>query len=123
MNLSFPVNGFLFAIKGIFKDDPGYSITSGWFQVVFGLMGYILVIYSFFRLRLSYSLYALLTWLIVTSTSFWLSVPRFLVVVFPIYIILAILGRRREVNYTIIFISVMLYTLLLFQFVRARWAF
>ena len=33
MNLSIPVNGFLFALTGIFRDDPGYSMTSGWFHV------------------------------------------------------------------------------------------
>ena len=123
MNLTFPVNGFIFAFSGIFRDDPGYSMTSGWFQVVFGLLGYILVIYSFFRLRLSYSLYALITWLVVTSTSFWLSIPRFLVVVFPIFIALALLGRRREINYAIILTSVMLYALLLSQFVEGKWIF
>ena len=123
MNLSLPVIGFINALGATSGADPGYMITTGWFQVVFGLLGYILIIYSFFRIRLSYSLYALLTWLVVTSTSFWLSLPRFLLTVFPIFIILAILGRRKEVNYIIIFISLILYALLLSQFVRIRWAF
>lgn len=123
MSHSLPVKGFINAFGNAIHGDPGFSTTSGWFQIVFGLLGYILIIYSFFRLRLSYSMYALLSWIIVTSTSFWISIPRFLVVVFPIYILLAILGRSREVNYTIIFTSIALYALLLSQFATGRWVF
>ncbi|MEX0999367.1 MAG: hypothetical protein WD000_05335 [Thermodesulfobacteriota bacterium] len=103
--------------------DPGHKITGGWFQIIFGLLGLILTIYSFFRIRLSYSVYALATWLVVTSTSFMISIPRYMLTIFPIFIVLATLGRRKWANYAIIFISLMLYSLFLFQFVRGRWAF
>jgi Gpi18-like mannosyltransferase len=123
MHLSLPTKGFFYAWGSIFWHTPADGMSYGLFQLVFCILGLILTIYSFFRLRLSYSLYALATWLVVTSTSFMISVPRFMLTVFPIFIILAILGRRKEINYAVIFISLILYALFLSQFVRFRWAF
>jgi len=123
MNLSLPTEGLLNSWNVTDWGDPGHKYHGGWFQVIFVLLGLILTIYSFFKIRLSYSLYALITWLVVTSTSFMISVPRFILTMFPIFIVLAILGRKKWVNYAIIFISLMLYALFLFQFVRGRWAF
>lgn len=123
MNLSLPIKGFLNAWGIINWGDPTYKIHGGWFQIIFGLLGLVLTIYSFFKIRLSYSLYALATWLIVTSTSFMISVPRFMLTIFPIFIVLAIFGRRKWANYAIIFISLILYSLFLSQFAMRKWAF
>lgn len=123
MHLSLPTKGFFSAWYSVFWRPPGDCITDGWFQLVFGILGLILIIYSFFRLRLSYILFALANWLVLTSTSFWLSLPRFTLTIFPIFIVLAIIGRRKEINYTIIFISLLFYALFLSQFVRFQWAF
>ena len=122
-HLAIPTEGFFSAWTGILWGTPAISLTFGWFEIIFSILGLILIIYSFFRLRLSYSLYALGTWLIVTSTSFWLSIPRYTLSIFPIFIVLAILGRRKEINYTIIFLSLIFYALFLSLFVRFRWAF
>jgi hypothetical protein len=105
MHLSFPTKGFFDSWCSIFWRTPADSIQLGWTQITFALLSLILIIYSFFRVRLSYSLYALATWLIVTSTSFWISIPGYMLTLFPIFIILAILGRRKEINYLIIFLS------------------
>lgn len=123
MNLSLPVQGFLNTWGVTDWGDPGRQFHGGWFQLIFGLLGLILTIYSFFTVRLSYSLYALITWLIITSTSFMISVPRYILTIFPIFIVLSIFGRKKWANYAIIFISLMLYSLFLFQFVSGRWAF
>jgi len=123
MHLSPPTKGFLYSWGITDWGDPGHKITGGWFQIIFGLLALILTTYSFFRIRLSYSIYALATWLVVTSTSFMISIPRYMLTIFPIFIVLAIFGRKKWANYAIIFISLMLYSLFLFQFVRGRWAF
>lgn len=123
MNLSPPTKGFMTAWNTTDWGDPGSKIAQGWFQLAFGMLGLALTIYSFFRLRLSYSLYALATWLLVTFTSFMISVPRFMLTIFPIFIVLAIFGRRKEINYSIIFLSLLFYSVLLSRFVRMGWAF
>jgi hypothetical protein len=121
--LAFPVKGLLEAWTGIFRRTPADALLGGWAEIIFVLIGLMLIVYSFFKLRLSYSLYALLTWLTIISTSFWLSIPRYTLSIFPFFIALAILGRRKEVNYLITFISLLFYALFLSQFVRIRWGF
>jgi len=123
MHLSFPTKGFFYSWGSISWRTPADSIQLGWIQITFALLSLILIIYSFFRVRLSYSLYALATWLIVTSTSYWISIPRYMLTLFPIFIILAILGRRKEINYLIIFLSLIFYALFLSLLVRFKWAF
>lgn len=123
MHLSPPTTGFQNAWNILNWGDPNHQIHGGWFQIIFALLGLVLTIYAFFRIRLSYSIYALMTWLIVTSTSLMISVPRFILTIFPIFIVLAIFGRKRWANYAIIFISLMLYSLFLSQFILFRWAF
>ncbi len=104
-------------------NSPANKMLGGTIEIIFAFMGLALIIYSFFRLRLSYCLYALATWLIITSTWFWNSIPRYTLAMFPIFIALALLGRRKNINYLIIFISILFYALFLSSFVRFRWAF
>ncbi|MFI5322154.1 MAG: mannosyltransferase family protein [Thermodesulfobacteriota bacterium] len=122
-HLDFPYKGFLYALGSIYWRTPRDAMLAGWGEITFSLLGLALTIYSFFRIRLSYSLYALTTWLMVTSTWFWLSIPRYTLSMFPIFIVLSLLGRRREVNYLLIFISLTLYAVFLAQFIRFNWAF
>lgn len=127
--LDFPFKGFISAwniMTGDFAlnvDSPSTRLLGGPVEIIFSLLGLSLTIYSFFRIRLSYSLYALATWIIITSTGFWLSIPRYTLAMFPIFIAMALLGRKKYVNYLIIFISILFYALFLMNFVRFRWAF
>jgi len=121
--LALPYQGFLNALGGLPGRAPSGVFTGDWAEIIFAGLGLIGTVYCFFRLRLSYSLYALATWLVVTSTWFWLSIPRFTLTMFPLLIVLAVLGRRRGLNFAIIFLSLMCFALFLSQFVRFRWAF
>ena len=122
-HLDFPYKGFLQALEGTYLRVPRDALTGGWCEIIFVILGYFLIIYSFLRIRLSYSLYALVSLLMVTSTGFWLSIPRYTLSMFPIFIVLSLLGRRREVNYLVVFISLTLYAIFLAQFIRFNWAF
>lgn len=121
--IALPYEGFVNAIGGLPGAEPSELSQESWVEVMFGLLALIGVVYSFFRLRLSYSLYALLTWLLVTSSVIWLSIPRFTLTMFPLIILLALFGRRRGVNFMIIFLSLICYALYLSEFIRFRWAF
>ena len=123
MHLSLPTEGFFNALSSTNWRDPADTMSLGWLQLVFAILGLVLTIYCFFRLRLSYSLYALANWLVLTSTSFWISIPRFMLTLFPIFIVLALLGKRKEINYSIIFLSILFYAFFLLRLVRSQWAF
>ena len=121
--LALPYEGFLNALSGFPGREPTGAFTGDWAEIIFALLGLAGAVYSFFRLRISYSVYVLLTWLFVTSSVIWLSIPRFTLTMFPLLIVLTLLGRRRGVNFAIIFLSLICYALFLSQFVRFRWAF
>lgn len=127
--LDLPFEGFKNAIKittgemALNVDTPSAKIIAGPVEIIFAAIGLGLTIYSFFKLRLSYSIYALMTWLIITSTWLWLSIPRYVLAMFPVFIAMALVGRKRWVNYLIVFISILFYALFLSLFVRFRWAF
>ena len=63
------------------------------------------LIIGFKRVRRSYWIYALLSVLLLLSSSYLLGLPRYLSAVFPIYLILAELGSRRPAIARLVFIS------------------
>jgi hypothetical protein len=73
-------------------------------QLAAALIGLAGGLYALLRLRFSYAVYALGILIVSTATGFWVSVPRYIVVIFPIYIMLAQLTRRRWVF--IIFLAI-----------------
>ena len=128
-SLKLPYEGFINALNittgkmALNVDTLSARMLAGPTEIIFALLGLSLTIYSFFKLRFSYAIYALMTWLIITSTWLWLSIPRYVLAMFPIFMVMAVLGRRKWVNYLIIFISILFYALFLSLFVRFRWAF
>jgi len=123
MQLALPTKGLITAYTSTKWAAPAFRMGMGWLQLVFVFTSLALIIYSFFRIRLSYSLYALANWLVITSTSFFTSTPRFILTFFPIFIVLSLLGRKKEINYAIIFISLIFYALFLSMFIWFKWAF
>jgi hypothetical protein len=53
------------------------SITLGYAQVAFAVFGFLMVLAGYkAKLRPSYQIYLLLTWMLSVSTSLWISIPR-----------------------------------------------
>ena len=76
------------------------------------------------KLRPSYTIYMLFTWLIVTSTGYWLSIPRYTLSMFPIFIVLAIIGDKWEALHYVMTIAFLLfYSFCLVLFTQGYWAF
>lgn len=82
----------------------------------------ILTIYVFLKVRKSYGIYMLMSLLLFTSTSFILSTPRYILVLFPIYIALAKLSNKIFFALSSgIFISILIYLTL--QYTKGAWAY
>lgn len=74
---------------------PPFEVwTVVWQQVLFLAIGVAGAIAAWLRLRPSYALWMTLNLLLFTSTSFILSVPRYSLILFPLFILGALLGRR-----------------------------
>lgn len=121
--LDWPWVGFKGALAGFeWRDLAGKIMVSG-AEIFFALFGFVFIAFAFKYLRLSYGVYAILNWLIITSTSFWLSIPRYTLSIFPLFIVLAILCKEQKRHYLITVISLMFYMVFLFNFIGGRWAF
>jgi Gpi18-like mannosyltransferase len=121
--LNFPWIGLSGAWHSTWWRSPADSILVGWAEIIFGVLGFILTIWVGICLRISYGVYMFITWLVVTSTSFWLSIPRYTLSMFPLFIALSLFGRSREINYLLTFLSLLFFGLFLSLFIQGRWAF
>ena len=54
------------------------------------------------RMRPSYILYMFLTWGLAVSTSWWISVPRYIMAMFPMFMLLGALTKRKAVNIALV---------------------
>ncbi len=66
---------------------------------VYGLLMFSLAVWK--RFRPSYLVYMFLTWGLAVSTSWWISVPRYIMAMFPMFILLGALTHKKSVNIAI----------------------
>jgi len=88
-------------------------------ELVFTLAFLILVIVAFKKLRLSYALYFAASLLMPMCTASLMSMPRFVLVMFPAFMLMAVWGRNPVVNSAIVSLSLPL--LGLFTVLFADW--
>lgn len=92
------------------------------FEYVFIVFTLILGVLTFLKLKKSYGVYILLNLILATSTSFILSIPRYVLVLFPIYILLAKFSNRYLfISLLLVFIPLLLFFSSLY--LRGQWAF
>ncbi|TAM85516.1 hypothetical protein EPN42_15060 [bacterium] len=95
------------------------SIAYQSIELVFTALMIVMLALGFRTLRTSYWAYMLLSVIVPLSTSSLMSMPRFALVLFPIFIVLAIWGRRPAVNNAVVAFSLPL--LGLFTVLFADW--
>lgn len=100
------------------------SITLGYAQVIFAVFGLLMVLAAYkAKLRPSYQAYLLLIWMLSVSTGYWISVPRYVLIMFPTLIILALYSRRKPVIIAITAISSATLCYFTWLFAAGLWAF
>ncbi len=87
------------AYNSIFWRPQTETLLLGYAQLAAFFLALLGVIYAFFKLRLSYAVYAATSLFLLYSTSFWLSMPRYVMVLFPIIIMLAKFGEYKLFQY------------------------
>jgi hypothetical protein len=106
------------------RREPAEALMVGWQELTFTILGALCTIWCAVRLRASYAVWMGANWLLWTSTQFLLSVPRYTLVMFPIYIIFARAAVTRPVlGAAIVVWSLLFFALFAGQFVRGYWAF
>jgi len=119
-----PLQGLDGAWQWTFSATFPDNITVGGAQIIFAVFGLLIVITGFLlRFRLSYNVYMLLTWVLSVSTAWWISIPRYLLAMFPMFILLGFLARKRMLNYVMVAVFTVALCFFTVLFVEGFWAF
>lgn len=121
-SLSAPWTGIADAI-GSLSRNPSDAEMIGTQEVLFIALGLVCTIVSWFKLRPVYSAWMTGNWLLFVSVSFVLSVPRYTLTMFPIYILFSMLAARRVWLAVITFWSILYLSLFASLFTWGHWAF
>lgn len=93
--ISFSLKGLTEAINNIAWRRPDEALYIGYAQVGAFIVGTAGLIYTSMKLRVSYAVYYFFSFLVIILPSFWLSLPRYELVLFPMFIMLARLGQNK----------------------------
>ena len=121
-SLASPLTGIDNAI-GSMSRDPTEAEMIGTQEVLFIALGLACTIVSWVKLRPAYSVWMTGNWLLFVSVSFVLSVPRYTLTMFPIYILFAMLATRRVWLAVITVWSILYLSFFASLFAWGRWAF
>ena len=115
------------SIRGVYdlmwSPEISHAQMGGVQEFTFIVLGAVCTIACGFLLRPSYTVWMALNWFLFVSSNFILSVPRYTLVMFPIFIIFARLAERRIWNSVISVWSLLLLALFITKFVQGHWAF
>ena len=119
-----PVGGLSGALGWLVSNEFPRNLTLGYAQVIFAVFGFLMVLAGYMaKLRPSYQVYLLLTWMLSVSTGFWISVPRYVLTMLPMFTILALYSQKRIVTITIVAISSVALGYFTWLFATGAWAF
>jgi hypothetical protein len=100
------------------------SLTLGYAQIIFAAFGLLMVMASYrAKLRPSYQAFLLLTWMLSVSTGFWISVPRYVLTMFPMFLTLSLFSKKRIVTVAVTAVSSALLFYFTWLFATGVWAF
>ncbi len=121
-SVAWPWTGIRDAI-GALDRGPSQAQMMGVQELVFIVLGFICTILSWVKLRPVYSVWMTGNWLLFTSVTFVQSVPRYTLTMFPIFILFAMLSKRRIWMAVITVWSILYLSLFASLFAWGRWAF
>jgi len=111
-------------IKGVFLNPPSGNRTTAAELPLAGLvLAIALLVWGARKLRPSYQIYAWGNLAIILGTGFPVSLPRYLLVIFPLFLVLAKEGRRPLVHEIILIASAIALGLFFSLYARGWWAF
>jgi Gpi18-like mannosyltransferase len=99
------------------------NITIGIAPILFALFGLLMVSIGIWRrLRPTYLVYMFLSWGLAISTSWWISVPRYVMAMFPMFILFGLLSNKKTIIAGVFMSGALLCYFTIF-FARGWWAF
>jgi hypothetical protein len=121
-SLSAPWTGIDNALGSLTR-APAEAQMIGTQEMLFITIGLACTVISWFKLRPAYSVWMTGNWLLFVCVSFVLSVPRYTLTMFPIYILFSMLAARRVWLAVITVWSILYLSFFAGIFAWGRWAF
>lgn len=119
-----PFHGFREKYRTIVDQNPANAIMVGFQELLFVAIGFLAIVLGWKYLRKSYQTWMIANWLLFVSTSYILSVPRYTLTMFPIFILMALAARKDwRLNVLFALWSILYLGLFTSMFIRGQWAF
>ncbi len=122
-SLGLPWDSIIGVYNLMWGPEISHAQMGGVQEFTFIVLGAVGTIACGFLLRPSYTVWMALNWLLFVSSNFLLSIPRYTLVMFPIYILFAKLAEKHFWNSVISVWSLLLLALFITKFVQGHWAF
>lgn len=107
--------------------NPEYKYIVGCAEAIASTLAWLFIalniIFKKIRMRLSYLIYFILATILMTSTGFLLSTPRYLLSIPPFFITLGLLTSPKLLKFLWLLISLALLTYFISLFIKGHWAF
>ncbi len=122
--LSPPWEGIAGFVRWIRDDDLDTALMLGWAELIFTALGLVATIATAIWLRPTWAVWMAGNWLLIVSTGFVMSVPRYSLVLFGIVVWLALIAQRwRMVGWVAAVCSVAAMGVFAWRFAGGQWAF
>jgi Mannosyltransferase (PIG-V) len=122
--MRFPYEGIKEKVYTFLEQPPEAGNMYGLQELIFIALGLAFIIFGWKHMRNSYRVWMVLNWLLFISTSFILSVPRYTLTLFPIFILIAAAVKRRPVlNVAFTAWSLLFLGFFTIRYVNGAWAF
>jgi hypothetical protein len=122
-SLAPPWEGINGVLGWLGSSNPVNVLMQGWMELLFIAVGLVATVHAAFRFRPSWFAWMAGNWLLFVSTSFVISVPRYALTLFPLYVSLAVLSRRWLVLALLSAVSIAGLIFFAGKFANGGWAF
>ena len=92
-------------------------------ELIFTALGFVATVATWFKLRPIYGMWMTGNWLLCSSTTFLSGMPRYTLVLFPIYVLFALLAANRLCNAILTVWSLLFLAFFSSLFAWGHWAF
>lgn len=118
-----PWNGIKGLYDAMWGTDPAQAMMGGIQELFFVALGLAGVVACWRYLRGSFTVWMVGNWIVFTSTNFLQSVPRYVLTMFPLFILFARLARNPTWYSGLTVAMILFLALFIGQLVRGHWAF
>lgn len=111
-------------IRDVWLRIPGFNLTEGLHEFIFIVFSFLCTVWCWIKLRPTYAVWMTCNWLLINSTTYVVSVPRYCLTLFPIFIIFGRFAATHPLaNRIMTAVSLLLLALFATKFAHGTWSF